>query len=160
MGNWLLNWTITALFEAAITSKTRAVCVVHYAGVACEMDEILAICQRYELALVEDAAQGVLSFYKGRALGSIGDYGALSFHETKKIISGEGGALLVNSEFDAQQAEIIRDKGPCMIHPRGKSTHAFMIVCRSPRRCRIVCLSGSGFHPGTRNWSSRPCRTP
>ena len=138
MGNWLLNWTITALFEAAITSKTRAVCVVHYAGVACEMDEILAICQRYELALVEDAAQGVLSFYKGRALGSIGDYGALSFHETKKIISGEGGALLVNSEFDAQQAEIIREKGPCMIHPRGKSTHAFMIVCRSPRRCRIV----------------------
>lgn len=99
------------LIEAAITSKTRAVCVVHYAGVACEMDEIVAICQRYELALVEDAAQGVLSFYKGRALGSIGDYGALSFHETKNIISGEGGALLVNSEFDAQQAEIIREKG-------------------------------------------------
>jgi dTDP-4-amino-4,6-dideoxygalactose transaminase len=99
------------LIEAAITSRTRAVCVVHYAGVACEMDEIQSICQRYELALVEDAAQGVMSAYKGRALGAIGDYGALSFHETKNIISGEGGALLVNSQFDVQQAEIIREKG-------------------------------------------------
>ncbi len=99
------------LIEDAITSRTRAVCVVHYAGVACEMDEIQAICQRYELALIEDAAQGVLSSYKGRALGSIGDYGALSFHETKNIISGEGGALLVNDPGDANQAEIIREKG-------------------------------------------------
>lgn len=99
------------LIEAAITSKTRAVCVVHYAGVACEMDEIQAICQRYELALVEDAAQGLMSRYKGRALGAIGDYGAFSFHETKNIISGEGGALLVNSPYDVQMAEIIREKG-------------------------------------------------
>lgn len=99
------------LIEAAITPKTRAVCVVHYAGVACEMDEIQAICQRYELALIEDAAQGVMSTYKDRALGTIGDYGALSFHETKNIISGEGGALLINDPVDVQKAEIIREKG-------------------------------------------------
>ncbi|MDA0978163.1 MAG: dTDP-4-amino-4,6-dideoxygalactose transaminase [Proteobacteria bacterium] len=99
------------LIEAAITSRTRAVCVVHYAGVACEMDEIQSICQRYELALVEDAAQGLMSLYKGRALGAIGDYGAYSFHETKNIISGEGGALMVNSPYDVQMAEIIREKG-------------------------------------------------
>lgn len=99
------------LIEDAITSRTRAVCVVHYAGVACEMDEIQAICQRYELALIEDAAQGVMSTYKDRALGTIGDYGALSFHETKNIISGEGGALLINDPADVQKAEIIREKG-------------------------------------------------
>jgi dTDP-4-amino-4,6-dideoxygalactose transaminase len=99
------------LIEAAITSKTRAVVVVHYAGVSCEMDEIQEICHRYELALVEDAAQGVMSAYKDRPLGSIGDFGALSFHETKNIISGEGGALLVNSQVDIQQAEVIREKG-------------------------------------------------
>lgn len=99
------------LIEDAITSKTRAVCVVHYAGVSCEMDEIQAICQRYELALIEDAAQGVMSKYKDRALGTIGDFGALSFHETKNIISGEGGALLINDLADVQKAEIIREKG-------------------------------------------------
>lgn len=99
------------LIEEAITSKTRAVCVVHYAGVACEMDEIQSICQRFELALVEDAAQGVMSAYKGRPLGSIGDYGALSFHETKNIISGEGGALLINDPIDVGRAEIVREKG-------------------------------------------------
>ncbi len=99
------------LIEAAITSRTRAVCVVHYAGVACEMDEIQAICQRYKLALIEDAAQGIMSKYKDRPLGTIGDFGALSFHETKNIISGEGGALLVNDEANIQNAEIIREKG-------------------------------------------------
>ncbi len=99
------------LIEAAITERTRAVCVVHYAGVACEMDEIQSICRRYNLALVEDAAQGVLSKYKDKPLGSIGDYGALSFHETKNIISGEGGALLVNDPDSVLQAEIIREKG-------------------------------------------------
>lgn len=99
------------LIEEAITSKTRAVCVVHYAGVSCEMDEIQAVCQRYDLALIEDAAQGVMSKYKDWALGTIGDYGALSFHETKNIISGEGGALLINDPADVQKAEIIREKG-------------------------------------------------
>ena len=85
------------LIEAAITPKTRAVVPVHYAGVACEMDAIMEIARRHGLAVVEDAAQGVMSTYKGRALGSIGDLGCYSFHETKNVISGEGGALLVNN---------------------------------------------------------------
>jgi dTDP-4-amino-4,6-dideoxygalactose transaminase len=100
-----------ALIEAAITPKTRAICVVHYAGVACEMDEILAIAERHGLAVVEDAAQGIMSTYRGRALGTIGELGALSFHETKNIISGEGGALLVRDHALAERAEIIREKG-------------------------------------------------
>ena len=99
------------LIEAAITSKTKAICVVHYAGVACEMDTIMAIAERYGLAVVEDAAQGVMSSYKGRVLGSIGDLGAYSFHETKNVISGEGGALLVNNPKMALRAEVIREKG-------------------------------------------------
>lgn len=99
------------LIEAAITPRTRAICVVHYAGVACEMDDIVDICQRHNLALVEDAAQGVMSYYKDRALGTIGDFGALSFHETKNIISGEGGALLINDPEVASMAEVIREKG-------------------------------------------------
>ena len=100
-----------SLVEAAITPRTRAICVVHYAGVSCEMDEILAIAQRHGLAVVEDAAQGIMSTYKGRALGAIGTLGALSFHETKNIISGEGGALLVNDPALVERAEIIREKG-------------------------------------------------
>jgi dTDP-4-amino-4,6-dideoxygalactose transaminase len=100
-----------ALIEAAITPRTRAICVVHYAGVACEMDPILDIAARHGLAVVEDAAQGVLSSYKGRPLGSIGALGALSFHETKNVISGEGGALLVNDPALVERAEIIREKG-------------------------------------------------
>ena len=100
-----------SLIEAAITPRTRAICVVHYAGVACEMDEILAIAGRHGLAVVEDAAQGIMSTYKGRALGAIGALGALSFHETKNIISGEGGALLVNDPTLVERAEIIREKG-------------------------------------------------
>lgn len=100
-----------ALIEAAITPRTKAICVVHYAGVACEMDPIMAIAARHGLRVVEDAAQGVLSSYKGRPLGSIGDLAALSFHETKNVISGEGGALLVNAERYAERAEIIREKG-------------------------------------------------
>lgn len=99
------------LIEAAITPKTRAIVPVHYAGVACEMDTIMDIARRHGLAVVEDAAQGVMSTYKGRALGSIGDLGCYSFHETKNIISGEGGALLVNNPKYAEQAEIIREKG-------------------------------------------------
>lgn len=99
------------LIEAAITDKTRAIVPVHYAGVPCEMDSIMAIANRHDLLVVEDAAQALLSTYKGRALGSIGHFGCLSFHETKNIISGEGGALLVNDERFAARAEIIREKG-------------------------------------------------
>lgn len=99
------------LVEQAITPKTRAIVAVHYAGVSCEMDALLAIAEAHGLKVVEDAAQGVLSRYKGRELGAIGDIGAYSFHETKNVISGEGGALLVNREEFAQQAEIIREKG-------------------------------------------------
>lgn len=99
------------LIEAAITPRTRAIAPVHYAGVACEMDSILAIARRHDLKIVEDAAQGLMASYKGRALGSIGDLGAYSFHETKNIISGEGGALLVNDPKLATRAEIIREKG-------------------------------------------------
>ena len=99
------------LIEAAITPRTKAIMPVHYAGVACEMGSIMAIARRHGLKVVEDAAQGVMSSYKGRALGSIGDLGAYSFHETKNVISGEGGALLVNDPDLALRAEIIREKG-------------------------------------------------
>jgi dTDP-4-amino-4,6-dideoxygalactose transaminase len=97
--------------EAAITPKTRAIAPVHYAGVGCEMDTIMDIASRHKLIVIEDAAQCILSNYKGRPLGSIGHLGALSFHETKNIISGEGGALLVNDERFIQRAEIIWEKG-------------------------------------------------
>jgi dTDP-4-amino-4,6-dideoxygalactose transaminase len=99
------------LIETAITSRTRAIVPVHYAGVSCEMDTIISIAKRHNLKVVEDAAQGVLASYKGRALGSIGDLGAYSFHETKNVISGEGGALLINDPDLTLRAEIIREKG-------------------------------------------------
>jgi dTDP-4-amino-4,6-dideoxygalactose transaminase len=99
------------LIEGAITSKTKAIVPVHYAGVACEMDTIMAIANKHNLAVVEDAAQGVMASYKDRPLGSIGNMGTFSFHETKNIISGEGGALLVNDPKLVSQAEIIREKG-------------------------------------------------
>ena len=99
------------LIEAAITPRTRAISPVHYAGVSCEMDTMLAIARRHNLAIVEDAAQGVMASYKGRALGAIGELGAFSFHETKNIISGEGGALLVNDPAMVSRAEVIREKG-------------------------------------------------
>lgn len=99
------------LIETAITTRTRAIVPVHYAGVACEMDTIMAIARQHGLKVVEDAAQGVMSSYKGRPLGSIGDLGAFSFHETKNVISGEGGALLVNDQDLTLRAEIIREKG-------------------------------------------------
>lgn len=97
--------------EEAITPRTRAIVPVHYAGVACEMDAILAIAARHGLRVVEDAAQGVMASYKGRPLGSIGDLGAFSFHETKNVICGEGGALLTRDAAFGQRAEIIREKG-------------------------------------------------
>lgn len=100
-----------SLIEAAITDKTKAIVPVHYAGVACEMDAIMAIANRYKLLVIEDAAQGVLANYKGRALGSIGHLGCFSFHETKNIISGEGGALLINDPRLVDRAEVIREKG-------------------------------------------------
>lgn len=99
------------LIELAITHRTRAIVPVHYAGVACEMDTIMAIAKRHDLKVVEDAAQGVMASYKGHALGSIGDLGTYSFHETKNVISGEGGALLINDPELALRAEIIREKG-------------------------------------------------
>lgn len=99
------------LIEAAITPRTKAIAVVHYAGVGCEMDTIMAIAQRHALKVVEDAAQGVMATYKGRALGTIGHLGAYSFHETKNVISGEGGALLVNQPDLVESAEICREKG-------------------------------------------------
>jgi dTDP-4-amino-4,6-dideoxygalactose transaminase len=99
------------LIEAAITPRTRAICVVHYAGVACEMDRINAIAAEHGLAVIEDAAQGILSTYKDRPLGTLGALGALSFHETKNLIAGEGGALLVADPRFVERAEIIREKG-------------------------------------------------
>lgn len=97
--------------EAAITNRTKAIVPVHYAGVSCEMDTIMAIAAKYNLLVIEDAAQGIMSSYKGKALGSIGHMAALSFHETKNIISGEGGALLINDARFVRRAEIIREKG-------------------------------------------------
>ena len=99
------------LIEDAITDKTKAIVPVHYAGVGCEMDTIMDIAKRRNLKVVEDAAQGVMSEYKGKALGAIGDYGCYSFHETKNYSMGEGGALLIKNEDDIELAEIIREKG-------------------------------------------------
>lgn len=97
--------------EAAITEKTKAIVPVHYAGVSCEMDKIMELAKKYNLIVIEDAAQGILSTYRGKALGTIGDYGCLSFHETKNYSMGEGGALLIKNPEDVERAEIIREKG-------------------------------------------------
>lgn len=97
--------------EAAITAKTVAIVAVHYAGVGCEMDAIMAIANGHKLLVIEDAAQGLMATYKGRYLGTIGHLGTLSFHETKNITSGEGGALLINDDRFVERAEIIREKG-------------------------------------------------
>ena len=97
--------------EAAITDRTRVIVPVHYAGVACEMDTIMAIARKHNLKVVEDAAQGVMSTYKGRPLGTIGDFGCFSFHETKNYSMGEGGALLINDPAYNERAEIMREKG-------------------------------------------------
>ena len=97
--------------EAAVTERTRAVCVVHYAGVACEMDAILETARKHGLMVVEDAAQAVMGTYRGQALGTIGDFGCYSFHESKNYSMGEGGAILVNRPESAERAEILREKG-------------------------------------------------
>lgn len=97
--------------EKAITPKTKAICVVHYAGVACEMDTIMGIARKHNLKVVEDAAQAVMSTYKGKALGTIGDFGCFSFHETKNYSMGEGGAIIINDESAIEKAEILREKG-------------------------------------------------
>lgn len=99
------------LIEQAITPKTKAICVVHYAGISCEMDKILEIARKYNLYVVEDAAQALGSFYNNKPLGTLGDLACFSFHETKNIISGEGGALIINNEKFIERAEIIREKG-------------------------------------------------
>jgi dTDP-4-amino-4,6-dideoxygalactose transaminase len=99
------------LVEAAVTPRTKAIVAVHYAGVACEMDTLLQVAERHNLKVVEDAAQGVMASYKGRTLGTIGHLGAYSFHETKNITSGEGGALLVNEPAMVARAEVLREKG-------------------------------------------------
>ncbi|WP_072569033.1 dTDP-4-amino-4,6-dideoxygalactose transaminase [Enterobacter sp. SA187] len=95
----------------SITDKTRAIVIVHYAGIACDMDEIMSISREYNIPVVEDAAQAIDSYYKDKPLGSIGTFGTFSFHETKNIISGEGGMLVINDEQYIQRAEIIREKG-------------------------------------------------
>lgn len=99
------------LIEDAITDKTKAIVPVHYAGVSCEMDTIMDIARRHHLLVIEDAAQGITSMYKGRPLGTIGDYGCFSFHETKNLSMGEGGALLIRDQKNIERAEIIREKG-------------------------------------------------
>ena len=99
------------LIEESITTKTKAIVVVHYAGVAAEMDKIIALANKYRLLVIEDAAQGVMAKYKGQALGAIGDMGTFSFHETKNIISGEGGCIILNKEGLLSDAEVIREKG-------------------------------------------------
>ena len=100
-----------SLIEAAITPQTKAIVAVHYAGIACEMDRILEVARRHGLFVVEDAAQGVLATYRGRPLGSLGDLAALSFHETKNVVAGEGGALIVNEARWSARAEILWEKG-------------------------------------------------
>lgn len=99
------------LIEDAITEKTRAIAPVHYAGVSCDMDTIMEIARRHQLMVIEDAAQAIMSKYKGKAPGTFGDFGCLSFHETKNLSMGEGGALLINNSRDIERAEIIREKG-------------------------------------------------
>lgn len=99
------------LIEDAVTERTKAIVPVHYAGVSCEMDTICDIAKRHNLYVIEDAAQGVMATYKGKALGTIGDYGCYSFHETKNYSMGEGGALLIKDEKNIERAEIIREKG-------------------------------------------------
>ena len=99
------------LIENAITDKTKAIVPVHYAGVACEMDTICEIAKKYKLTVIEDAAQGVMSTYKGKQLGTIGQYGCYSFHETKNYSMGEGGALLIKDKKNVERAEIVREKG-------------------------------------------------
>lgn len=99
------------LIENAVTEKTKAIVPVHYAGISCEMDTIMDIARKYNLKVVEDAAQGVMSYYKSQALGTIGDFGCLSFHETKNLSMGEGGALLIKDQDMIEKAEIVREKG-------------------------------------------------
>lgn len=99
------------LIESAITERTKAIVPVHYAGVSCEMDRIMDIAEKYNLLVVEDAAQGVMSSYKGHALGTIGDFGCYSFHETKNYSMGEGGALLIKDKNKVEEAEVVREKG-------------------------------------------------
>ncbi len=146
------------LIEAAITERTRAIVPVHYAGVACEMDAIMDIARRHDLLVVEDAAQAVMASYKGRPLGAIGHMGALSFHETKNIISGEGGALLVNAPGRAEHAEIIRERArtaPVLPWPGGRFHLGEHRLVLSPRRAHRGLPVGTDGG-GRRHHSSPP----
>ncbi len=155
------------LIEAAITPRTRAIVPVHYAGVGCEMDAIMDIARRHDLLVIEDAAQGIMSTYKGRPLGSIGHLGAYSFHETKNIIAGEGGALLVN---DAALCRTRRDhprKGhqpqPVFSRPGGQvHLGGCRLLLPAGRNCRglpVGADGGSRGHHGKAAGNLEPCIT-
>lgn len=146
------------LIEAAITPRTRAIAVVHYAGVSCEMDAIMEIARRHGIPVVEDAAQGVMSTYKGRPLGSIGDLGAYSFHETKNVISGEGGALLVNRLQYIEAVEIIREKGTNQSH-FSRPGRVIVRPAVEPRCWWIRSSSGSTCSTHSANMKSARCST-
>ena len=118
--------------EAAITEKTKVICPVHYAGVACEMDTIMDIARKHNLLVVEDAAQGVMSTYKGRALGTIGDFGCYSFHETKNYSMGEGGAIVINNHKYIDKAEILREKGTNRSQFFRETVYPYRIIKRAP----------------------------
>ena len=130
------------LIEDAITDKTRAIVPVHYAGVACEMDTIMDIAKRHNLLVIEDAAQGVMSTYKGQALGSIGDFGCYSFHETKNYSMGEGGCLLIKDIKNRELAEIIREKGKLVAAKRAdRETSEGAVLARvNGSKAAMVCL--------------------
>ena len=130
------------LIEKAVTPKTKAILPVHYAGVACEMDTILEIAKKYNLFVIEDAAQGIMSKYKGKSLGTIGDLGCFSFHETKNIISGEGGALVINNSNLINRAEIIREKGT----DRVNFFEAQLISIRGKILVPLSCLAKPQLH--------------
>ena len=138
------------LIEAAITPKTKAICCVHYAGVSCELDAIMDIAKRHNLYVIEDAAQGVGSSYKGRQLGTIGDIGCYSFHETKNIISGEGGGLVINNAAFLERAEIIREKGTAQSSSAARSTNTRGLTSVRPTSRRT--WSPRSFVLRSRTW--------
>ena len=139
--------------EAAITDKTKVICAMHYAGVACEMDTIMDIARRHGLKVVEDAAQGVMSTYKGKALGTIGDFGCFSFHETKNYSMGEGGALLIRDPEYNERAEILRGEGhqPGQVLPRsGGQIYLGGLRLQLPAQrdeCRLPVCPAAGGRP-------------
>ena len=134
--------------EAAITDRTRVITVMHYAGVACEMDAVMDIARRHGLLVVEDAAQAVMSTYKGRALGTIGDLGCYSFHETKNYSMGEGGALVINRPQYNERAEILREKGCAEVHLFDLSREDQALAVERAFRCRRLALLSATYDGG------------